>query len=540
MKNTKLVWTILILCVTFNVAQAQNVWKHSYSLPYGSFCQYVAEAYDGGYVFGGYIRKSANSPFNGYIVKSDINGTKLWSKILDTGNDTYFLSFNRTLDNGFIAGGSYFNGISNDAYVMKFNVCGEPEWCCILPETDGDNSEIFGGIYQLPDSSYICKRYKIVGDQHNRHSLIKLHANGNVDWINYYDLNTSWMAQIDWRLILLSDTCFLVNGLVSDTIRPDGALSDMPLWYKVDKEGNLLWETKWELDETHTPSEARSTIEDQHGNYYSGGFISPWKNSVIFKLGHNGDTLSRVIFDDTIPGFLAGQINHMNYYNDTTLIVGSQFAAVVPSSNFWAINIVDTLGHRKNRHFEEERFVNVNSIVTSDNKILLLGQRLTDNGTFPYEWFSLYKFNMNLEYDSIYSALRTYDSLCPHPIASDTIPMPGICQYVNVPDPVPTGDVLQLKIYPNPATQYTTVEMPEYSLTATKGNIVKQQQFRPLKGEVQLSLMNLAGQIVKMDYFDASERNHIVNVSKLPAGMYVLHLTQKGKFIAQGKVMVMK
>jgi hypothetical protein len=118
--------------------------------------------------------------------------------------------------------------------------------------------------------------------------------------------------------------------------------------------------------------------------------------------------------------------------------------------------------------------------------------------------------------------------------------MPGICTFVSLPEPVNKSDELQLKVYPNPASEYVTIEIPEYSVTTTKGGYVTQQQFRPLTGDVQLSIINLSGQIVKTEVFDASERNHVITVNMLTPGLYMLHLTQKGKFVAQGKVMVVR
>ena len=530
---------VVLLILLPIIALCQSEWKRSYSLPYGSFSYQAYEHYDNGFLTGGMIRRQTG-PWCGYIVKTDINGIKLWQKIIDGYKDSDFTTINSTIDGGVIAGGRYDIDNKYMAYVMKFNACAELEWCCFLPEENNEGSEIYSsGIYQLPDGGYICERIKTVWEHGHRWSLIKLRENGTVEWINWYDLNMSWMAQIDIKMMVTSDSCFLVTSSVYDTIRPDGALSEMPLWYKVDNQGNMLWQTKWELREPQAGSEARYTVEDNNGNYYCGGYICPWKTSIIYKLGHDGDTLEKIPFNDTIPGFIAGQINTMHHYNDTTLIIGSQFFDS-PESNHWALNIADTLGNRKNRIYEKENFIFTNTIITNDKKILVVGVQGSTNGSFPYDWFSLYKFNMNLEYDSIYTMSRTYDSLCPHPIVSDTIPMPGICTFVSLPEPVNKSDLLQIKVYPNPASEYVTIEIPEFSVSTTKGGYVTQQQFRPLTGEVQLSIIDLSGQIVKTEAFDASERNHVIKVNMLTPGMYMLHLTQKGKFVAKGKVMVVR
>lgn len=95
-----------------------------------------------------------------------------------------------------------------------------------------------------------------------------------------------------------------------------------------------------------------------------------------------------------------------------------------------------------------------------------------------------------------------------------------------------------LIIYPNPTSEFITIEIPEYWATTSKGGYVTQQQYKPLTGEVQLSVINISGEVVKTEVFDASERNHVIRLSAISPGMYSLQLIQRGEIIAQGKVMV--
>jgi hypothetical protein len=316
-------------------------------------------------------------------------------------------------------------------------------------------------------------------------------------------------------------------------------MCNLPFWYKVDNDGNLLWERKWDLTEAQFAGEARKVIEDNNNSYYSGGsMLPPVGQSFLFKLSKSGDTIASYRVMDH-PNSLGGTVQTLNLLNDTTLLIGTQFG-LTNEDNWWSLNLTDTIGHIKKAKVEEEQVIFAKSLVTNDNKILQLVVLFSQNSNFPYNWIGLYKFNTNLEYDSIYTMPRTYDSLCPYPIVSDTIPMPGICTFVSLPEPVNKSDELQLKVYPNPASEYVTIEIPEYSVTTTKGGYVTQQQFRPLTGDVQLSIINLSGQIVKTEVFDASERNHVITVNMLTPGLYMLHLTQKGKFVAQGKVMVVR
>lgn len=538
--NRKIILLFFILLPAF--VFSQNTWKKYYSLPWGSSARDVFEMYDNGYIVGGLIR-GQNTPYFGYLVKTNINGDKLWTKVIDGAKESPLTTINITTDGGFIIGGRYnTNDYMTDAYVMKLNACAEPQWCSIIPDIQGKPSVVDVGIFEAQDGGFFVSRYLETGNLVYRWSISKLRSNGTIEWLNNYIVdNTDWpfYTQLNWRSELTSDTCLLVCGNISDTIGQTGYMRDMPHWYKVDNNGNLLWETKWNLTEPQYKGDARMTIEDKNGNYYCGGdMYPPLGFSHLYKLSHSGDTIASYSITDNSMA-LVSHIYTIDMLNDSSLIVGTAFGTN-NQDNWWSLNICDTVGSIRIGKCEQELYFFMNSLITGDDKIVVLGQRLTGNGTFPYEWFGLYKFNSNLDYDSIYTAPRTYDSLCPHPIISDTIPMPGNCLTVSLPEAPKAGKTMQLKVYPNPANDFVTIDIPEYSVNTTKTGFSSYQLFRPLTGEVQLSIINLSGQIVKTEKFDASERNHVIRFNTLTPGMYMLHLTQKGKFVAEGKVMVVR
>jgi len=135
---------------------AQNVWQKYYSPPYGSLSYDFSETYDGGYLICGFIR-NIDYPYYGYIVKTDINGEKLWQKIIDGNKASMLYSSNKTADGGFIAGGTYnAKGTREDAYVIKFNACAEPEWCSVMPDEEHNGSSTTDlGIYETQDGDFL-------------------------------------------------------------------------------------------------------------------------------------------------------------------------------------------------------------------------------------------------------------------------------------------------------------------------------------------------------------------------------------------------
>ncbi|MEI6750869.1 MAG: T9SS type A sorting domain-containing protein, partial [Bacteroidota bacterium] len=184
---------------------------------------------------------------------------------------------------------------------------------------------------------------------------------------------------------------------------------------------------------------------------------------------------------------------------------------------------------------EEEDFVINPSIITFDGKILINGGK-AGNGDWPPYYVGLYKFNSNLEYDSVYTMPRTYDSLCPHPIVSDTIPMPDNCIYVSLPEEPKVGELQPLKMYPNPASDYVSIELPEYAVTSDKNGVLVESRYRPVIGKCDLEVYDISGKRIYNETLEAAGRNHVIITSGWGAGIYLVELEQKGVRIASAKL----
>jgi hypothetical protein len=531
----KISLVVVICCQMFGYAlYAQNVWKHYYGLPNKTFSTDITETYDKGYMIGGIIQRQ-NHNRTGWIEKTDINGNSLYRIVIGIGDiEESLFSFDKTSEGGFIVGGWFGSGVDDlDADVLKFNACGEKEWCTVIRSPVGTQTSIDGGIHEVPGGGYIAHRsiYSFAND--DRVSLMKLRNDGSVEWINSYANSAIWENEADHHIIVTSDTCFLVSGFNYYPIVP-GLMYPCPYWYKVDRDGNLLWIHTWELKTYQSPGEAWVAMEDKHGNYYSGGkMYSPYGIPYLYKLSKDGDTIASYPFG-SVPEPLGGDMYSINPLNDTTLIIGANYS-MTDHDYSWSVNKTDTLGNVLVRVTEEEDFVINPSIITSDGKILINGGKL-GNSSWPPYYVGLYKFNSNLEYDSIYTMPRTYDSLCPHPIVSDTIPMPDNCVYVSLPEEPKVGELQPLKLYPNPASDYVSVELPEYAVTSDKQGVMTESRYRPITGECELMVYDIHGRLVYSETLDAGGRNHVIITSSWRAGIYLVELEQKGLRIAEGKV----
>jgi len=151
------------------------------------------------------------------------------------------------------------------------------------------------------------------------------------------------------------------------------------------------------------------------------------------------------------------------------------------------------------------------SLITYDNKYLV---------SFQYHsptYFELRKYNKELEYDSMYTVTYTYDSLCPHPIQSDTINLDTTV--------VKLDEVIRqlgvMSVYPNPASSKVRVEI----------NVVKRVP-RLLK------VVTLTGKTVYSTVIAPGRTNATVDVSTCITGLYIFTLYEKGIPVQTDKVVV--
>jgi hypothetical protein len=535
-KSLSILLLISFFCISITNLFSQIPWKHFYGYSQEKSLAYdFVETYDKGYMIGGMIYSDTYYE-TGWIIKTDINGNKLYEKKIGDGSkQSSTFSFDKTSDGGFIIGGWYnTSGNYLDAYAMKFNACGEKEWCTMIPSPENAQSSIDGGIHEVPGGGYIAHRTVYSYDTAiDRVSLVKFRNDGSVEWMNSYANDPKWINEIDWRMIVTSDTCFLMSGLNDYELVPDWYYQ-LPYWYKVDTKGNQRWIYTWEGDIYQSPGDARKAIEDKHKNYYSGGSLyPPYGKPYIFKLTQEGDTISSYRVVDN-PLSLGGTIQTLSFYNDTSLIVGTQFG-LNTTDNWWSLNETDTIGNIIAQNHEEEHFVFSQSQVTFDNKIIVLGVTFSQYPNYP-SMIGMYKFNSNLEYDSIYTIPRTYDSLCPHPIVSDTIPMPDNCVYVLLPEEPKVGELQPLKLYPNPASDFVSVELPEYAVTSDKQGVMTESRYRPIIGECELMVYDIHGRLVYNETLEAGGRNHVIITSGWGAGIYLVELEQREVRIASAKL----
>ena len=156
-------------------------WSESYGGEGDDYGYSVLQDSDSGYIVAGVSRSSGDPNGNGFLMKTDTDGNKIWSKSYGGNSAEIIYDVNSTSDGGFILTGhtnSYGNG-ANDAYLIKVNSNGETEWS----QTFGASGTDYGRSgSQTVDGGYLITGYSdSFGDGGFDAWWIKVDPNGNLE-----------------------------------------------------------------------------------------------------------------------------------------------------------------------------------------------------------------------------------------------------------------------------------------------------------------------------------------------------------------------
>ncbi|MCD6112012.1 MAG: hypothetical protein J7J86_01950, partial [Bacteroidales bacterium] len=450
---------LIILIIFLNINTYCQDWVRIYGDNISAYPHDLIETYDKGYIISGEIYWGQIVKY-GWLIKTDINGEILWDKKF--GNIEYktaIRGISQTNDGGYIiTGGVDIYDSQGDPFILKLNTCGKKEWCKIFHM--GNHIDYGEKVIALPGGGYLgLIRYYGYDYYNKRIWLFRLDEQGNIIWKKVYAQQDPKITNEDcYDLTFFQDSSFLITGECyypnpGDT---NNYYWERPFFIKVDTTGEEIWTLPWGKTEYYYGSSVNSVI-DKNDNIYSVGRHSrseePWGDSpVLLKTNSQGQQLYyKDILEDTY-GAIAFTVTMLN---DTSLAVGTSWINNhnPDSTGYTTIFKVDTLG---NIIKQKDVLVSENSprcsLLTFDKKLLIAGGFYFGNNWDIYMW----KFNQDLEYDSIYTQAYTYDSLCPYGIASDTISLDTTT--VNL-DELWIEMQGGIKIIPNPAKDKLRIEI---------------------------------------------------------------------------------
>ncbi len=505
----------------------------------------LIETYDKGYLILVNTSPGGNLTIS-WLIKTDINGEVLWEKKIGDGSTFMgFKDMHATPDGGLVLTGTNYllDNTFGDPFFMKLNECGEKEWCRIFYH-EAPLAFWESGLQIIPvptEDSYVAL-VSPWGDEQSPGTvmqgiwLFKLNNDGEAIWMkNVFDeVNPEAWNEIPLQMLVSSEQELIISGLT---------LYGFPGYFKpfivsANFDGTENW---WSIiaQNENWRGEVYDATEDAFGNIYATGWFAeydppePYYPS-IHKLDINGNIIfSKLIIDST------EQVNTfcVNMVNDSTLDVAA--AMNYPGQQpYNTIIRIDSSGNvLLQKQILQSNFGFSNGIRTFDDKFLYVGP-VMEGGNIKIH---LHKFNSDLEYDSIYTQPFDYDYMCNDlPIISDTIGIADCDIWTNLPGEIEYNQAKNLVVYPNPAKERIKVKLPWATVEEQPFGPYTSRHFNLQYFENSiLKIYDIYGKQVKEISLQHQQENELeINISTLPAGIYLINLYENKKKMASGKFIV--
>jgi len=494
-------------------------WPKTYT---GAYASWLTESYDHGY----FIVGPKNTYKYGMIFKTDINGDPLWKKTIGDGYGHWFIaSIEISHDGGFIISGSTKKYSSlGDPFIIKFNSCGEVEWCTVIKLSGTDDYSKCAKV--TPTNEYVLLTIYSDPSPYHHTQLYKFDSTGALIWRQDYPVQGNAFGDTPRNLRIDSST-YIISG---DCYYPDPGVPggyERPYYICTDTAGNVNWRLVYGAVNGYHGMAFYAPLKSTSGFFYDITLHSNYCDTpALIKFTESGE---ESYYQDLYPEACPGGASAMNWLDDTTFValVGG---TVNGSFKFKWIKI-DTLGIAQyNRYYTENWMKGTQySLISQDGKITSLSKQSSS--------FHFYKLNSDLELDSIYTIPRIYDSLCPYQIVSDTVD-PDCGLIVSIKNPEEYSELYQLKIYPNPANQKVIVEIPEFLKKQTGPAGFQATTVYHQWGSATLEVYDLFGRKMLEREVIRAEKEVELDVSDWQAGMYVFRLLYQDNLVGSEKVIV--
>ena len=530
----------LVICLSPN-SYSQEWIKTFCSSAWNMFVYQVIEDYDHGILIGGNMSLGTVMKI-GWIIKTDINGNVLWDKKLGDGIRQWALGgIERTPDGGIIVTGACdtLDTQWKDPFILKLTECGEVAWCHVFHT---DNDPDYGiKIKALPDNTYIL--LLLYWDVNPSQSVWLMHLDeyGEILWEERYFQNDPMVHPYNVTdLKITPEGNYLVTGTcyrpVSGQTQPDWV---WPMMIMADSTGEAIWEIPWGytlpfpeqvggegFQSVVTENAIYSCISNYHGP-------APNYAPCLIKTSLPGDP---IYYQDLKPNTDFGKASTITKLSDSVFFIGTGY--VYGTSNTMSVLKTDTLGNViKETVLNHSEFIPIDATLTQDQKLLITAWDF--NSTSNKYLFHLWKLNQNLDFDSIYTVARVYDSLCPYPIVSSTLSMPPCGLTVGKEEPVADEALVRMKVFPNPGSDIVHVRLPErVRIESQTKNFTVQTTFHQWTKDLDLEVFDLFGRPAFRKTLKPDERELTLDVSAWPRGMYVVRLVYNSRVAASEKLVI--
>ena len=264
------------------VAEDQATWAKVYgdTIDYAYDVSSTLQTTEGGYIVTGYVVNLSTYNYDVLVLKLDAGGNIQWQKAYDINNYDFAYSIQQTIDGGYIVAGYTFSvdGLS-DALVLKLDANGNIQW---QKTYGGSSGDWVYSIQQTTDGGYIIAGATFsFGSYYADSWILKLDSNGNIQWQKAYNKREMDSA---YSIQQTTDGGYIVAGQTRVYNEPD-------IWVlKLDSNGNIMWDN---IYGGNSGASASAIVQTTDGGYvvtgrvkaYGEGMYDAW----VLKLDGNGN-----------------------------------------------------------------------------------------------------------------------------------------------------------------------------------------------------------------------------------------------------------
>ncbi len=482
----------------------------------------IIEDYDKGYYMVGWdVISSGNG--EGWNIKTNINGNLLYDKkLIHSGVRLGFAACQDSLGNKYIAGIDFSE--INWPFLIKFNACGEKEWCTLYKD--------WGYMWGYPLDVIINEHGNILvlsrvesEEQINQIFLLCYNIDGDLLWSKPYASknNHPLIAFASGEKLYKVGEDYIISGHCYYPY-PDNPnhVWLRPMFIGVDSQFNEKWLLPFGVSDSLV-GRAYSIIpiSDSVMMGVGGKFldypIGNIRNSLMMFINHEGEELGykRIWGDSIIPGTQDNLFIEVEPLNDSMFISSAVIGPEAAHNPFGEV-VFDTSGHVYYAQIRPNT-TGISSMVKTFDEKYVISCSIFENDMNHTDIY-MYKINSSLEQDTLYTNSFVYDSLCPDSIVSGNIDMTDCFLQVEVeetqnPEENQVSlDAIPINVYPNPANSVLNIDIPLDFKTQS----------------LIIELFDIKGSpVLKSEPISNSIRLNIKHLSK---GLYLLKIQDEGSF----------
>ena len=312
-----------------------TLWTKLYGGAGEEICYTSLQTLDGGFIFVGYTNSFGAGNWDVYLIKTDESGNVQWSKTYGGGNYETASMIRQLPDSGYIVAGytnSYGNG-TYDAYAIRTDVYGDTLWTRTY---GGGNWDWFNVVEQTTDGNLVfCGTTMSFGQGNMEAWLLRTNMAGDTIWTKAYGKSG---ADDAYALQVLPDSGYMISGITNSS----GAGGADAFVIRTDNSGDTVWCKAY--GGTGDDRAYASVLSDNTNLIVAGltkSFGGGLSDLYLFKINLNGDT----VFTKTLGGAQDDWGNQIYELTNGDLVISGINASSGAGGNDLFFLMTDSMGN---------------------------------------------------------------------------------------------------------------------------------------------------------------------------------------------------